>query len=172
MQPIDGTNALSAGVWYHVAVTLNGNTGILYVNGVALATSNNITLNPSSLGNTTNNWLGRSEFSNPYLSGAIDEFRIYSMALSPAEIAATDALGPSVTLSTNCPPMNLTMADTKLTLSWPLECAGFAVQSCTNPTLGNWQTVASQAPQIVTNQWQVSLPISGSNPATFYRLLK
>jgi glucuronoarabinoxylan endo-1,4-beta-xylanase len=36
-QQINGTSALSAGLWYHIAATLNGNTGILYVNGSPLA---------------------------------------------------------------------------------------------------------------------------------------
>ena len=33
-QIIDGTSALATGGWHHVAVTLNGATGILYVDGV------------------------------------------------------------------------------------------------------------------------------------------
>ncbi|HSB02319.1 MAG TPA: LamG-like jellyroll fold domain-containing protein [Anaerolineales bacterium] len=41
------------------------------------------------LGSTTQNWIGRSEYSSdPYLNGAIDEFRIYSRALSAAEVLA------------------------------------------------------------------------------------
>jgi hypothetical protein len=44
---------------------------------------------PSSLGSTPNDWIGKSEFAaNPYLDGAIDEFRIYNRALSAAEISA------------------------------------------------------------------------------------
>jgi hypothetical protein len=142
------------------------------VNGAALAISNNITLSPSSMGVTTNNWLGRSEFSNPYLSGVLEEFRIYNVALSSAEIAATDAMGTSQLLSAGNPSISLTMTDTNLTFSWPLPYAGFALQSSTNLVLGNWQTAASPAPQIVTNQWQVSLPIPSSSPSIFYRLVK
>ncbi len=171
-QEINGPNALSTGVWHHVAVTLSGNTGVLYLNGAAVGTNSAMTLKPSSLGSTTRNWLGRSEFSNPYLNGVLDEFRIYSGALSPAEIAATDVLGPSMTLSTNSPQMHLAVTDENLTLSWPLECAGFVLQSCTDLALADWQTVTSPAPQIVGNQWQVSLPVPISNLSTFYRLLK
>jgi hypothetical protein len=41
------------------------------------------------LGSTPNDWIGKSEFAaNPYLDGAIDEFRIYNRALSAAEISA------------------------------------------------------------------------------------
>jgi hypothetical protein len=48
-----------------------------------------MTLHPSNLGNTTNNWIARSQFAvDPLFDGFIDDFRIYSRALSAAEIAA------------------------------------------------------------------------------------
>jgi hypothetical protein len=44
-------------------------------------------LRPSDLGDTGNNFIGRSPFaSDPYLDGQIDEFRIYNRVLSPVEI--------------------------------------------------------------------------------------
>jgi hypothetical protein len=172
VQPLDGTNALATGAWHHIALTLNGTTYALYVNGALIATTNNITLKPSSLGSTTNNWLGRSEFANPYLNGVLDEFRIYNAALSSAEIAATDTLGPNQTLKTASPPISAMVTRTNLTLTWPLDCAGFALQSCTNLSSGIWLAATSAPPQILNGQWQVSLPVSRSNPSTFYRLLK
>ena len=46
-------------------------------------------LRPSTLGNTPNNWIGRSTFpSDPLFDGLVDDFRIYSRELSAAEIAA------------------------------------------------------------------------------------
>ena len=68
--------------WSHVAVTLSGTTGTLYVNGVAVATNTAMTLHPSSLGSTTNNWIGRSQYADPYLNAAVDDFQIYNRALS------------------------------------------------------------------------------------------
>ena len=47
--------------WIHLAVTLAGNTGTLYVNGAAVGTNPNITLRPSTMGNTTQNWIGKSQ---------------------------------------------------------------------------------------------------------------
>ncbi|HOK96619.1 MAG TPA: family 43 glycosylhydrolase, partial [Anaerohalosphaeraceae bacterium] len=88
-QRINGTAALPSGVWTHVAVTLGGGTGILYVNGVEVGRNSAMTLTPASLGATTQNYIGRSQYSaDPYLNGRVDEFRIYSNALSAAEIAA------------------------------------------------------------------------------------
>jgi O-Glycosyl hydrolase len=65
-QRIDSTSALSVGSMYHIAITLEGNTGILYLNGVPVGTNNAITLKPSSLGNTSNNYLGKSQYADPY----------------------------------------------------------------------------------------------------------
>jgi hypothetical protein len=57
-QRLSGTSPLAANAWTHLAVTLSGTTGTLYVDGVAVATNTNMTLSPSSLGATTNNWIG------------------------------------------------------------------------------------------------------------------
>lgn len=168
-QRIDGTAPLTTGAWHHLTVTLNGTTGVLYVDGLAVKT-NTITLRPLSLGSTTNNYIGKSQYPDPYMNGALDEFRIYSVALSPAEIAATDALGPNQLLSTQSPPMGLTATATNLTLTWPLAAAGFTLQSCTNLFVGGWSNVPSPAPQIVNGQWQITLPISNGTDSTFYRL--
>jgi len=74
--------------WLHLAVTLAGNTGTLYVNGVPVGTNPNITLRPSSMGATTQNWIGKSQYADPGLNGMVDEFAIYSRALSQAEVQA------------------------------------------------------------------------------------
>jgi hypothetical protein len=87
-QQINGQAALPAGVWTHVAVTLAGNVGILYVNGVEVGRNSAMTLQPFSLGSTTQNWIGRSQWSDPYLSGQVDDFRIYSGALSASDVQA------------------------------------------------------------------------------------
>jgi autotransporter-associated beta strand protein len=87
-QQINSTVPIGTGTWIHVAVTLSGSTGTLYINGVAVGTNTGMTLKPSSLGSTTLNYLGKSQFSDPYLNSAIDDFRIYGRALSSAEISS------------------------------------------------------------------------------------
>jgi len=80
---------LSANTWYHIAITKSGNTAKMYLNGRLAATNNNMTFNPSDMGITTNNWIGRSQYSaDPYLNGIVDEFSIYDYALSEEEIKA------------------------------------------------------------------------------------
>ena len=87
-QIIDGTSALATGGWHHVAVTLNGATGTLYVDGVNVGSNSAMTLKPSNMGSTTQNWIGRSQYNDPYLNGRVDDFRIYNKALTASEIAA------------------------------------------------------------------------------------
>jgi hypothetical protein len=86
-QRLSGTAPLPAGQWTHLAATLSGTTGTLYVNGVAVATNTNMTLTPSSLGTTTNNWSGKSQYdADPLLNATVDEFQIYNRGLSAAEV--------------------------------------------------------------------------------------
>jgi alpha-L-arabinofuranosidase len=86
-QQLNAPSALPTDAWSHLAVTLAGTTATLYVNGVAVDTNTSMTLNPSSLPPTTQNYIGRSQWSpDPYLAGSVDEFQIYNRALSAAEI--------------------------------------------------------------------------------------
>ena len=87
-QDLTGGGHLPPNTWSHVAVTLSGTTGTLYLNGTAVATLPNMTLKPSALGNTTQNWIGRSQYPDPYLNGTVDDLNIYDHALSATEIAA------------------------------------------------------------------------------------
>ena len=75
--------------WHHVAVTIDAEktTMILYYDGEELARNDSAVLSPSDLGETTNNWLGRShDEDDSYYLGSMDDFRIYNYALTQAEI--------------------------------------------------------------------------------------
>jgi hypothetical protein len=75
--------------WTHIAITQSGNTCRLYLNGVLVATNTNINIKPAALDSTTQNYLGKSQFAaDPMLKGRIDEVKMYSRALSSAEIVA------------------------------------------------------------------------------------
>lgn len=80
--------ALTTGEWRHVAVTLDGPLGILYVDGVEVGRNDQMTLTPRSLGKTKNNYIGKSQYSDPYLNASVDDFQLFSRALTAAEIAA------------------------------------------------------------------------------------
>jgi uncharacterized protein len=87
-QQLTAGSPLPAGEWVHLAVTLSGTTGTLYVKGQVAATNTGMTLNPASLGSPANLWIGKSEFSDPFLNGTADEFQIFSRALSQAEVSS------------------------------------------------------------------------------------
>lgn len=83
---------LSQNAWHHVAVTLASGspyTGTLYIDRVVAGTNTRMTLHPADLGATDGNFIGKSSFTqDPYLSGLIDDFRVYRRALTAAEITA------------------------------------------------------------------------------------
>jgi len=74
-------------------VTRSGNLGVLYVNGAEVARNAALTISPAALGNTTQNWLGRSQYADPYLDGALDNVRVYSRPLSAGEVSTLASSG-------------------------------------------------------------------------------
>ena len=82
------TTGLSAGVWTHLAVVLSSGQGRLYVNGT-LAAGPSAILRPADLGNIDYAFIGKSGFpADPMFDGQVDEFRVYSRALSETEVLA------------------------------------------------------------------------------------
>lgn len=93
-----GPSGVPVGVWTHVAVTLDGSRGVLYMNGTPVATNSSMTLSPVNVLAQTN-YLGHSKFvADLDFNGQIANFRVYGRALSAAEIAS---LQPSVNSTTN-----------------------------------------------------------------------
>ena len=111
-QIIDGAAALPTSGWHHVAVTLDGAIGTLYVDGVQTGQNTAMTLTPSSLGATGNNYIGKSQFNDPYLSGAVDDFQIFGQALTARQIAAL-AAPPAPPTSVTANPGNA-----RVSLAW------------------------------------------------------
>jgi|GEM_PF-1640911 len=83
------SGALVVGVWKHVAVVFGSGQGSLYVDGASVSSNPGLTLRPNDLGAIDYAYLGKSQFSaDAYFDGKFDEFRVYSRALSAAEIQA------------------------------------------------------------------------------------
>jgi hypothetical protein len=82
------SNTLSVG-WHHLAGVVDASTMTiaLYVDGRLAQGNVAATFLPKDLGKTTQNWLGRSQWSaDPYLNGAIDDLRVFNRALSAGEV--------------------------------------------------------------------------------------
>ncbi len=94
---VDASVALPQNQWCHVAVSIDGNLGTLYLNGTPVGTDV-ISIRPWEL-LVRNLYLGKSQISSdPYFSGSIDDFRVHGRALSGGEIAqlaGTKVGGPS-----------------------------------------------------------------------------
>jgi hypothetical protein len=90
-QQITSSSSLNQGQWYHIAVTIddNTNTGKMYLDGMLIAENNSMTTRPSSLGNTTNNYFGKSQYNDPYLDGMIDDISIWGRPLDQNEIQSS-----------------------------------------------------------------------------------
>ena len=87
-QPLSAP-ALPTGRWVHVAVTLSGTEGTLYVDGSLVGSQPGIWMAPHQFGTTTQTWLGRSQYGgDPFFKGRMQDFRIYSGALDAAGVAA------------------------------------------------------------------------------------
>jgi len=65
--------------------------------------------------------------------------------------------------------LGATTIGSSLTLFWPLASSGYGILTTTNLSAGNWTAIAL-TPQIVGNQWQVNLPVTGN--AQYFRLYK
>jgi hypothetical protein len=77
--------------WHHLAVTVSGSatTIIMYLDGTEVGRNTNAVNNVSSMGTTTNNWLGRSQYGgDAYFEGAFDDFFIFNRILTAAEVQA------------------------------------------------------------------------------------
>ncbi len=104
-QQINAPYALPTNSWVHVAVTLDGSNGILYLDGTPVATNNSLTIRPWQTTPHNNN-LGKSQFAaDPLFNGRMASFRIFGRALTAAEIQdlawAHPALAHRYSFSTN-----------------------------------------------------------------------
>src|SRR5262249_28569996 len=108
---------LAASTWYYLTATYDGNTLSAYTNGVL------ITTNPAPSGPASSDpnplTFGKHAAYPQFFHGIVDEVRIYSRALSPAEIQV-DMNTPIGTPSAPAAPTGVTAtpANAQVALSW------------------------------------------------------
>lgn len=111
-QTIVGTAPLPVNEWSHVAVTLDGQAGTLYVNGKQAGRNAALTLTPALLGSLANVWLGRSQYNDPNFAGAYQDVNIWRSALSAAQVAELTAARASGTSAGNGDVVSLACGET------------------------------------------------------------
>ncbi|MFJ3308871.1 beta-L-arabinofuranosidase domain-containing protein [Streptomyces sp. NPDC086549] len=85
-QRIDA-DPLPADRWVHVAVTYGAGTAVLYVDGQEAGRNTAVTVEPRYFGNHIRAaYIGRSQYPDPYLKAAVDDFRVYGRTLTAAEV--------------------------------------------------------------------------------------
>jgi glucose/arabinose dehydrogenase len=95
-QQINTSSALPANQMKYVAVTLVSNLAVLYLDGVPIGSNTTMTLNPTSMGTATQNFIGKSQYpTDPFFNGSVDEFRLYNAALPPDMIVTNFVQGPN-----------------------------------------------------------------------------
>jgi hypothetical protein len=139
-QVLVGSTALPTGTWTHVAITLNRDTGTLYLNGQEVANNAAMTLNPddvlgpNTLAGSDCMFLGRGPQAD-YFKGLLADFRVYVQPQEPSTIA---------TLAGQLKNRQAALvAATKDTTPPPAATAGFLV----NPTAAGDTAVVMSAPK-------------------------
>jgi beta-xylosidase len=93
---IDAPLALPTNSWCHVAVTLDGSRGVMYLNGDPVATNASLPIRPWQV-LARSNYIGKSQIaSDPTFNGRVDSFRLFSRALSAAEVKEIAWAHPSL----------------------------------------------------------------------------
>jgi len=194
------TEVLDSETNVQIAVVYSPYAGLetLYINGVSVATQNifnnltdpiaftgptytNGTILPYNLGSDPLNYIGQSLYAgnpnvtpvvppDPGLLAKVDEFRIYTNALTAAQIAADNVLGPNQFIGTNKNvKLTATISGGSPVIKWPTASALVSLMS--SPALGGgavWTPVTGSLVTDGSGNYQMTVPATGS--AQFFRL--
>ncbi len=136
----------------------------LYTNGVLAAINTNITTQLSAVVNNYS-FIGRSLYSgDPYLTGAVDEFRIYNGALSASSILRSYQQGPDNALSDG--PVQFLTSPTNTTIAQG-QSVTFTSLASGHQTIAYQWTKNGSAISGATNVNYTYAPSFADNNATF-----
>ena len=164
-----GPNLSNVSIHFTAVYNPPGGYVALYTNGVLQSINTSVTTPMSAIQNVYS-YIGHSLYNgDPYGDITMDEFRIYNGVLSPNDVLASQALGPNALLASTVN-LSATESGKNVVLSWPVGAGAYSVQAKSSLTSGTWKTIASPLPQLVGNQWQLTLPESGGT--WFFRLAR
>jgi hypothetical protein len=165
----------------HIACVYHPYAGVVafYTNGVLCASNSNVSNPLAATLNTDNdplNLIGESLYStDPFWSGAINEFRIYNGPLSAAQIMADYRLGPDQPIGTNmnvklsCVPAPLSSKGKyQVNLLWPTNSALVDMMTSQGLVGANWTSV--NVTNLVVTNGTFRMTLLATNSPQFYRL--
>lgn len=170
------SNVVTPGQWHLVNAVVDQTSGTarLYVDGTDCTQVASVdSAFPSQAGIN----LGRFTNSTFYFKGAMDEVRIENAERSSnwvwaawMNVASNTALANYTSVTQATPALSIGDSGTGATvLSWPASGVGFSLYTATNLIPPVTWTLATNAPVMNNNQWQITLPNDG-NASRYYRL--
>ena len=81
---VAATQPVSSGTWHHAAYTFDGTTNQIYLDGALSASSTNL---PDER-TPTSCWLGTLDGTSDLFSGVLDDFRVFGLVRTAAQISA------------------------------------------------------------------------------------
>ena len=83
---------VSIKTWHHIAVVFAQPFLRYYLDGELKSERDGLSFGPGGLGKTNQNWIGRSVYAaDPYLTGMVDDFRVYTGALTAEQVSTLAA---------------------------------------------------------------------------------
>jgi len=155
-------NVIQTGVWYTIDIVFNNSSGIIYLNGLPIATNLEWMMQGGAVLSTTQiesncnfaqiantskmgmRYTGGSP--GNYLNGVIDEFAIYNRALSASEVAQlyqTSAYATTYLWSTGATTASINVTPTQTTKYWLQVSNG--ISTCTDTVTITVQNPAAPA---------------------------
>ncbi|MGH7391483.1 MAG: PQQ-dependent sugar dehydrogenase, partial [Candidatus Rokuibacteriota bacterium] len=150
---VDSSITVVAGRFYHLACVWNGTTVSLYIDGEL---SNSVTQTLTPAGNTAPLSIGQFGGNSDRLHGTTDEVRIYSRALTQAEVQQdmTTAIGGGTAPSDTTPPTPAsalaatTVSASQINLAWTgstdnVGVTGYHVERCQDAACTNFTPITT-----------------------------
>ncbi len=83
---VNMSSQLANNSWHEVTVTLSGTTMTMYHNGTSIGSTTNANT-VAAFGTTSNNYIGKAQFPDPYFQGDQGLFFVYNACLSATDVS-------------------------------------------------------------------------------------
>jgi hypothetical protein len=172
VQQVINAPPLNPGVMHHLVWSYSAatTTARLFQDGVAVGNNTSMTYTLQSLGSTSNNWLGHSQYTQDAdLAASIAEFRIYDGTYLGKDALADFQAGPDLLASDAVMrTLSVSIEAKQVVISWPVSSLKLSLESTSSLGPSAVWNAVSTTPSVVNGQNQVGILASGT--AAYYRL--